>query len=266
MTDYVIRGGMEGKQRLAVVSRVLWPTTARLLGRAGMRAGMRCLDLGCGGGEMTLALARLVGPGGEATGLDMDKTKLELAAEQARELGIANARFREVDVAEWSETARYDLVYCRFLLTHLRDPVAILRKMRDAVRPGGVVVIEDIDVAGHVWHPPCPALGRFVSLYRNVVARRGGDADIGPKLYGLARAAGLADVSVDVVQPIFASGEGKQIALLTFRSIADAVLREDLASAAELESVIGQVAAYTDRDDTLLSLPRIFQIMAAGAA
>ena len=259
-TRYVLRGGIEGNRRLSVISRTLWPTTARLLGRTGLRAGMRCLDLGCGGGEVTLALARLVGPRGEAIGLDMDAEKIDLAIGQALAAGLPNARFRQVDVDEWSEPGSYDLVYCRFLLTHLCDPLAILRKMRAAVRPGGTVVVEDLDIAGRIWHPPCPALDRFARLYRSIIARRGGDADIGPKLYGLARAAGLANVDLDVVQPTFASGEGKAIALLSLANITDAVLQDGLASEAELRAMRDEVAAYIERDDTIVSLPRIFQV------
>jgi SAM-dependent methyltransferase len=221
---------------------------------------MRCLDLGCGGGDVTLALARLVGPRGEATGLDLDSEKIDLAIGQALAAGLTNARFRQADVEDWSEPGRYDLVYCRFLLTHLYDPLAVLRKMREAVRPGGMVVVEDLDIAGRIWHPPCPALDGFGRLYRSIIARRGGDADIGPKLYGLARAAGLANVDLDVVTPTFASGEGKAIALLSLANITDAVLQDGLASEKELRAMRDEVAAYTEREDTILSLPRIFQV------
>ena len=47
---YLIRGGIEGRERMRVVGRVLRPTTLALLERAGVADGMRCLDVGCGGG------------------------------------------------------------------------------------------------------------------------------------------------------------------------------------------------------------------------
>src|SRR5207244_6989 len=118
-SSYVIRGGVEGKKRLELLARVLWPGTSRLLEQAGLRAGMTCLDLGCGGGDVTLELARWVGPGGRVVGIDLDQTKLDLARASAAGLGLANVELRRGDVAEWREAPRYDLAYCRFLLTHL---------------------------------------------------------------------------------------------------------------------------------------------------
>src|SRR5262245_19032269 len=54
---YMIRGGVEGQKRLEVLARVLWLTTSRLLAEAGLAPGIACLDLGCGGGQVTLRLA-----------------------------------------------------------------------------------------------------------------------------------------------------------------------------------------------------------------
>jgi tRNA A58 N-methylase Trm61 len=76
MTSYVIRGGVEGKARLSVVSAALAPSTAAALDAAGLGEGMRCLDLGCGGGDVTLAIGRAVGPGGSVVGIDMDPVKI----------------------------------------------------------------------------------------------------------------------------------------------------------------------------------------------
>lgn len=83
--------------------------------------------------------------------------------------------------------------------------------MRRAIRPGGVAVVEDIDFGGYFCHPQCAGFDAYVRLYRAAAARQGADADIGPKLYGMALEAGWRDVKVNVAQPTFASGEGKQI-------------------------------------------------------
>jgi 2-polyprenyl-3-methyl-5-hydroxy-6-metoxy-1,4-benzoquinol methylase len=72
MEGYVIRGGSEGYNRLLLLARASWPDTAALFSRAGIRSGMKCIDLGCGGGEVTIEMARLVEPGGSVMGVDMD--------------------------------------------------------------------------------------------------------------------------------------------------------------------------------------------------
>ena len=63
------------------------PTTSRLLDRVGLAPGMRCLDLGCGSGNVSFGLARRVGPGGSVVGIDMDEVKLALAGRATREKG-----------------------------------------------------------------------------------------------------------------------------------------------------------------------------------
>ena len=137
-----------------MLARVLWPTTSRLLTEAGLAPGMACLDLGCGGGDVTLELAKSVGPQGHVTGVDMDETKLDLARQAATRSGWANVQFRKLMVQDWVEESQYDCIYARFVLTHLVDPLRALRQMLRAVR-AGMAVVEDIDFAGYFCHPPC---------------------------------------------------------------------------------------------------------------
>ena len=73
---YVLRGGRAGAERLRLLNRVKWPTTEPLLRAAGLRAGMSCLDVGCGGGDVTLKMAALVGAEGNVVGVDRDQAIL----------------------------------------------------------------------------------------------------------------------------------------------------------------------------------------------
>src|SRR5262245_60514841 len=139
MARYVISGGREGYERLQLLARVRWPETAQLFADVGVGPGQTCLDVGCGGGAVTLELARLVGASGRAVGLDMDEVKLELARADAAEAGLSNVEFRQVDVDGWDEPERYDVVYARFLLEHVPRPLDLLRRMWAAVRPRGAL-------------------------------------------------------------------------------------------------------------------------------
>jgi 2-polyprenyl-3-methyl-5-hydroxy-6-metoxy-1,4-benzoquinol methylase len=114
MTSYVIRSGEEGKAWLRIVAHALWPWTLDLLNRAGLKPGMACLDIGCGGGDVTLAMARLVGSSGRATGIDMDNTKVALAQQDAEHEQLTNVVFRPLAIDQLEDTAQYDLVYARW--------------------------------------------------------------------------------------------------------------------------------------------------------
>ena len=261
-TSYVIRGGEQGTSRMRVVARAMWPTTESLLLAAGLTPGMRCLDVGCGAGDVSLALARIVGASGSVNGVDQDEIKVQFAREDADRERLNNAQFRVSNVEQLDDDAEYDLVYARFLLTHLRDPAAVLRRMMRATRPGGVIVVEDIDHTSVFSYPHSPALEQFVGLYNRVVRSRGADPEIGPKLPGLFREVGLAELHVSHVQPVYIDGEAKQIHRITLDNIAPALTAAGFATDAELEVLIRALDAFLTRSDTLVSTPRIFQVWA----
>ncbi len=223
---------------------------------------MRCIDLGCGGGEVTFEIARLVAPGGLAVGIDMDDIKLELAREAAAARNIGNVSFKRLSVNEWSDPSTYDIVYCRFLLTHLARPVDLLRRMFEAARPGGTVVVEDVDFDGWCCDPPNAGFEFFLRTYSEVTARRGGDHAVGRKLLRYFRAAGIPEPIIHVVQPVYSGGPGKTLALSTLDATAEAILSEGIASEAELRDALASLAQFTNEPQTLISGPRIFQLWA----
>jgi ubiquinone/menaquinone biosynthesis C-methylase UbiE len=257
--SYVLRGGDRAADRLRLLAHTMRPTTVAFLQRAGLRPGKRCLDVGCAIGEVTLDLAALVGLHGRAVGIDRDEGAVALARRERPRCTVP-AEFRLGDALELAEEAAYDLVYARFLLTHLSDPLQALRRMAAAARPGGALLVEDIDFAGHFCHPECPAFQRYQQLYEAAVRRRGGDARIGPKLLQLFRDAGLSQVEVQVVQPVFHEGEGKRLAAVTLEHIRESVIDLGLTTQGEVDRVLGELEAFRTRPDTLLSLPRIYQV------
>ncbi len=263
---YVIRGGVEGRERLRLLAEVAGPTTRALLARAGVDPGATCLDVGCGGGDVTIELARMAGPTGRALGVDLDDVKLGIARSEAAQAGIANVAFAAHDVTTWEPAQPFDVVYARFLLTHLQDPAALLAAVCRHVRPGGVVIVEDIDFRGHFAEPDCPALTRFVELYTEVVRRRGADANIGPKLPGLLRGAGLDDVQMNLVHIAALDGGIKLLTALTYETITEPVLADGLAAPDELRASIEALHAFARDPHTVLAGPRIVQAWARVAA
>jgi 2-polyprenyl-3-methyl-5-hydroxy-6-metoxy-1,4-benzoquinol methylase len=257
---YVIEGGQKGKERLQLLSHVLQPTTAQLFDRVKLGAGMRVLDVGCGGGDVTLDMARRVGEHGHVTGLDFDATILELACRDAKMAGLCNVEFRHADALYLDEPPVYDCVYARFLLTHLVEPGRGLAGMIRTAKPGGLVVVEDIDFSGYFCYPNCAAFDRYLDLYAKVVHLKGGDPDIGLKLADMFLQAGLAEVGIQVVQPVHREGEGKRIAQITLERIGDAVKAAGLVSAKEFTATVAELAEFTVRTDTIISLPRVFQV------
>ncbi len=257
--SYTIAGGEQGKRRLNLLAEIMQPTTLRLLAEAGLRSGDRCLDLGCGGGNVVLDIARIVCPDGSVTGVDFDPQILELARQDAEDAGVGNVEYHVAD-ARTFDGGPFDLIYARFLLSHLSEPGNVLARMRRLARPGGRIVVEDTDMSGCYCHPHDAANARFVELYTEVVRRGGGDADLGRRLPAIALAAGLGDVHWNVFQPVHASGPHKHMTAVTMERIRPAVLRHGLATDGEIDSVIGGMHAFAEDSSTLVGMPRMVQV------
>lgn len=258
-THYVIRGGVQGRERLRVLSRVMHPTSSALFDRLELRDGLTCADVGCGGGDATLELARRVGPNGKAIGIDIDETKLEIARAEARQVGVTNVDFKASDIRQASSSQPFDIVYARFLLTHLNDPVGVVASFFDHLRPGGSIAVEDIDFSGAFTYPPSRAFDRYCEMYCTSVRRRGGDPNIGPRLPGLLQTAGFASVGVHVVQPVALQGDAKLINALTMENIAGPVLEDGLATREEIDQIIRELYDLAADQTTLAGTPRIVQ-------
>jgi SAM-dependent methyltransferase len=230
-----------------------------LLERLGPRDGLACLDVGCGGGDVTLELARRVAPHGTVVGVDIDETKLEIARHEAQQQGLLNVVFQLSDVREMSGAAGFDIVYSRFLLTHLSDPASVIRAFYAQLRPGGMVAVEDIDFSGHFTYPESRAFGRYHELYCATVLRRGGDPNIGPRLPLLLKDSGFEDVGVSIVQPIATEGEAKLISPMTMENIAGAVLEDGLATREEIDRVVRELYRFAADPNTVAGMPRVVQ-------
>lgn len=257
---YVIEGGQAGKARLSVLSQILEPTTLALFERIGFEEGMDCLDMGSGGGDVTRLLAHLVGSQGRVVGIDFDAEIVRLATADAQAAGLDHVSFRVANVYDLEPGPVFDRVYVRFLLCHLPDPARALRKLMQMLKPGGVLIVEDVEMNGRFCYPAFPLFEAGAHLYSTAARRKGGDPEIGPKLPGLLQAAGLQEVGVNMVQPVFLHGKGKTMMSLTLHRVADAVLAEGLATASEFKNLVTEIAAFEARPDTLVSLPRIFQV------
>src|SRR5262249_35695619 len=169
---YAIRGGKEGKERLDVLARVLLPTTAQLFDRVGLSTGMNCLDVACGGGHVTMLMARIVGPEGHVLGTGTDAEILALAGEDTKAAKATNVEFQQQDACSCLWHNAFDVAYARFLLSHLNEPENCLATMIEACAPRGLIVIEDTDFAGSFCYPSCAAYERYKELYQELVQRK----------------------------------------------------------------------------------------------
>ena len=259
--DYIIRGGSAGRERLRILARIMYASTAALFDRLAVGEAQRCLDVGCGGGDVTLEFARRIGSRGKAVGVDIDATQLDIARREADAQGFRNVEFRSLDIrtAEEDIGSDFDIVYARFLLTHLDDPFRAVAAFYRYLRPGGLVIVEDIDFSGYFTYPESEAFERYKDLYCTLVRRRGGDPNIGPRLPFLLADGGFEKVDMTLVQPIGTRGEVKLLNPITMENIADAILQAGLASRQEIDILVQDLYRFAENPRSVAGVPRIIQ-------
>ncbi|WP_437938074.1 class I SAM-dependent methyltransferase [Sorangium sp. So ce341] len=119
-----------------VISAQIRPLGALAMDRAGIAAGERVLDVGCGIGDTTLELGRRVGPWGAVVGVDVSAPMLERARAAAQAAGAANVAFENADAQTAALPGPFDVLYSRFGVMFFADPAAAFANLRKALRRG----------------------------------------------------------------------------------------------------------------------------------
>jgi ubiquinone/menaquinone biosynthesis C-methylase UbiE len=193
--------------RLAALAEVYGRATEEWLDTAGLEPGMTVVDLGCGPGAVTLAVAERVGPTGRVIGLDSVDRPLELARLRAAEAGLTNVTFERADITAWRPTGQLDAVVGRFILLHLDDPVAQVALAADLVRPGGVVAFLEIALSTRAAQPALPLLTAYNGWLLETFRRVGRPVDMGLRLAAAYTAAGLTRVTLTADAPAERGGD-----------------------------------------------------------
>jgi SAM-dependent methyltransferase len=176
-------------ERLVAQGLVFDPLTRRLFEAAGLRPGMRVLDLGSGAGNVTRIAAELVGPTGSVVGVERDPAAVELAR---RRTNAANVEYRVGDIQSLDGLEDgFDAVVGRLVLMYLSDPVDALRRAATRLRPGGLVCIHEADLQYLPASPTTPLWSQVHGYFVQALEKAGIAARMGPSLFTAFRAAGL---------------------------------------------------------------------------
>jgi SAM-dependent methyltransferase len=156
----------------------------------------------------------------------------------------------------------FDLVYSRFLLCHLTRPTDAIEEMRGLVKPGGLLVCEDLDFESAFTEPPSAAFARMIEMLLAFTRKRGIDHSIGRRLHRLAQEAGFVKPEISFVQPAYLSGEEKRLWEYTLLEAAPAVIEANLTTGDEVDSLAQELRRLTDDERCLIALARVTQVVA----
>ncbi len=219
-TEQYLLGDAECElRRLVSQSRLIADITEQVMQRAGIKPGMNVLDCGCGVGDVSFLSARLVGSEGRVIGIDRSVAGIERARERAGEAGLPNVSFEVVDdLTSFRPRAPLDAVVGRLILMYLPEPASILSHFVRYVRPGGLIVFQELVLSMCRSEPSCPLAQKCGSWIHDTFVQAGADVDMGWKLFATFQRAGLPGPEMFLGSPVGAGPDSPM-----YRHIAETV-------------------------------------------
>lgn len=201
-STYVLGHADVEVQRLLLQARLYDGYTEHALRLAGLRPGMRVLDIGSGPGDVSFVAAGLVGPTGSVLGVDAAPEMVELARARAAEKGLTTVRFTQSAIDAIALDEPVDAVIGRLILMHLPDPAATLRYLSSLLRPGGVIAFAEIDITRARSVPDLPLFSQVTSGIVRAFEAMGLSARFGTTLHTIFADAGLGAPQLTIGAPI----------------------------------------------------------------
>jgi SAM-dependent methyltransferase len=248
-------------ERLNKQGALLTPATRFILDLAGVRTGMRVLDLGAGTGDVAFDAADRVGPSGEVVGLDQSAEALAVARTRAAARGLRNVTFVEGDLRESPSRGLFDAITARFVLRFVDDPVAVLRAQAANLQTGGVMIPIEFDLATARSTPEAVLVTKAFGWMAEGFKLAKIDMSMGPRLWSMLEDAGLQPTGMIGVQPLLGPNDPDAAAIIagTVRTSMPVIERTGVATATEVdvESLQARVSAELAANGAIFAYPML---------
>lgn len=201
-SDYLFAQATDEVRRLKRQSEYFHRCTSAFLESAGITTGMKVLDVGTGIGDVAFMLTERVGPRGTVVGIDINPAMIDLARQRAQSAGFTNVSFFQGDIGQFSLDDQFDAVVGRLVLMYMKDRVTVLRRLRQHLRPGGMLAFQELDLTLAGTGLPAAPLVEQVGERLTQAFQRAGLDTRGLNLFHLFLEAGLPTPEMELVTTV----------------------------------------------------------------
>jgi SAM-dependent methyltransferase len=206
--DYPLGGTQIEEERLIRQAIDCEPRARLLLDRIGVQSGSNVADIGCGPLGILHLLSERVGPHGRVVGLEREPRFAARARAEIARRGLTNVSIVEGDaLATPLKKQSFDLVHERLVMINVSARETLLAEMQSLLRPGGTVVLEEVDNVSWLCQPAHPSWDAILRAFHAVFQADGGDPFVGRRLPELLRTAGVQDIQVAMSVDLALPGE-----------------------------------------------------------
>jgi SAM-dependent methyltransferase len=201
-TDYLFAQGTDETRRLHRQAQFLSRFTGYLLDVAGITSGMKVLDVGTGIGDVAFLVAERVGPQGTVVGVDMNPAMIDVARQRGQVAGLTNVIFIRGELSQVALSDQFDAIVGRLILLYITDRAALLRRLSQRLKPGGILAFEELDLTLHgTTLPPAPVFEQAAGRIKEVFERAGLDTE-GMNLFRVFLEAGLPAPQMQLITTV----------------------------------------------------------------
>jgi ubiquinone/menaquinone biosynthesis C-methylase UbiE len=252
--SYVLGSTDTEHERLIRQAAIFDPFSEQLFRDAGIGPGQRVLDIGAGLGDVSMLMARLVGPSGEVVGVDNDASIIAKARDRVVKAGFQNVSFIESDVNDIPRSGLFDSIVGRLIIQFLPDPDAAVKTLVSFLRPGGTLAVQDA-----CWSPflqlsaDLPIRSKCATLIHQGFQRSGASVEMERVLYRTFRNAGLPSPTMKIDVPIGGDPGLTRWAYDLFCSVLPRMRQHNISVDA-----VGDIATLRERLDAELASMKMF--------
>jgi SAM-dependent methyltransferase len=194
--EYVLGDHAREAARLRAQARLWDPVSHALFDRIGVKRGWRVLEIGPGQGSLHMELRRRVR--GTVDAVERSEAFASSLEKLTSRDGLGPSRIFFSDLIDADlPAATYDLIFARWVFLFLPDPAAHLKLLTRALKPGGVLALQDYHRDTFMLVPRPDEWNDFITADKALFASQGGDVNIGVRLPALMKAAGLKVTSIE---------------------------------------------------------------------
>jgi ubiquinone/menaquinone biosynthesis C-methylase UbiE len=256
---YVLGNTSEEYQRLRMQALAWEEATRRAITKAKLKPGARCLDVGCGPGEVMRLLAEMSGPESHVTGVDRDETIGTEALATLKAVYGNRFAFHQMDLASDAAVpgSPYDFIFARFVVFHQTDPVALIRKLWNETKPGGALLVMDADIVApfSTWPQWAVPVRDFIHA---TLSGAGLNLETGRMVPEYFEAAGVgACDGLDVSTLLFPGPEVATFMISVATSLLPAALKLGTTTPSAFEVMVAAAKAAGANEKTLMYWPLV---------
>lgn len=263
--DYYLGTHDAEVRRLGLQHRVWRPHVLDAWRRAGITTGSRVIDAGAGPGYASLDLAEIVEDAGKVIALERSERFIGVLSRAAAARGLDNIETHNIDlVTDAIPVSQADAIWIRWVFAFLSDPIEVLRKLSEALRKGGVIVIHEyMDWGTLNWTPRREALSTFVETAIKAWRASGGEPDIAVQLLPMLPKAGLRlRETRPIIHAVRPDNYVWRWPATFIPNHARSLAKSGAASEAWAEQVVKEFAEAEADPNTVMTTPLVMEIIA----